>query len=285
MGSLLKRCYLGVKKGSYYALSLLVLSVLCFFTPIFSTLGLWLINQLPVPVVSEFQATANVQQNKSSASDQSYPLKQHTPSTAPTAYVVLGGGLTEKTSFDKSHSNDIRNSPKSDESKSNKDNQIVLNAYSLNRMQTVLAHYQQHPLPIIATGVEAPWMREWLAQQGVDNVITENASMNTCENARFTAKRLKLTNVYLVTDAYHMTRTRRQFGLNHIQTTPIIAPLPMRKDWLKPKNNAQHSRRTLYELAAYIRDIIAPQQNCREADEVSFATLLRSRKPEDVKTF
>ena len=86
-------------------------------------------------------------------------------------------------------------------------------------------------------------------------------------------------------DAYHMTRARRQFALNGIHTLPIPAPLPMQKGWLQPQNNAQHSRRTLYELAAYARDVFAPQDNCRQASEVSFETLLRSRKPENVKTF
>ncbi|PNK61941.1 YdcF family protein [Psychrobacter sp. FDAARGOS_221] len=209
----------------------------------------------------------------------------------PTAYVVLGGGLTEASSDDEKQAaapDTDTNTNTQDDKPTNTPlsaNNIVLNDYSLNRMKTVVAHYKIHPLPIIVTGVEAPWMRDWLTSYGIENVITENASMNTCENARFTAKRLKLSNVYLVTDAYHMTRTRRQFALNNIQTSPIVAPLPMQKSWSRPKDNAQHSRRTIYELAAYTRDIFAPQQNCRQADDVSFATLLHSRKPEAVKTF
>lgn len=284
-----------------------------FYTPVFSTVGLWVLNHLPIPKVVQHPnpvLTSPTAVNETVDNKHGTPMSLSLPfNNEPTAYVVLGGGLTEADTYQdqqsSAKSNETENAhqikssisasyqpkQKTDESEQqsptpslHKPN-IVLNDYTLKRMQTVMQYYQKNPLPIILTGVDAPWMQDWLYNYNIDNVITENASMNTCENARFTAKRLHLQNVYLITDAYHMTRARRQFALNGIHALPIPAPLPMEKGWLEPSNNAQHSRRTLYELAAYARDVFVPQDNCREASEVSFETLLRSRKPEDVKTF
>jgi|GEM_PF-280898 len=300
MGQALQRSLKAVQRGIIAVIMLLMLSVASFFTPLFSTIGLWVLNHLPIPEANHamrpliYDLNAN---QAESATAPTLPLNWRSEHE-PTAYVVLGGGLTEaghkpnrqKSAIaNKGSDTHVANRPPSSPAQKNtpqlSPNSIVLNQYSLNRMQTVIWHYKKNPLPIILTGVEAPWMRDWLLNYGIDNIITENASMNTCENARFTAKRLNLSDVYLITDAYHMTRTRRQFALNNIHTSPIVATLPMQKSWLHPKDNAQHSRRTLYELAAYARDVFAPQQNCRRASEVSFDTLLRSRKPEDVKVF
>jgi uncharacterized SAM-binding protein YcdF (DUF218 family) len=101
--------------------------------------------------------------------------------------------------------------------------------------------------------------------------------MNTCENARFTAKRIPLHHVYLITDSYHMARARRQFALNGINSTAINAPLPVRRDWREPAQNLSHSRRAVYEVAAYLRDVIRPQENCRQAKEVTSQQLLTPR--------
>ncbi|MGM8888214.1 YdcF family protein, partial [Psychrobacter sp. 1U2] len=112
----------------------------------------------------------------------------------------------------------------------------------------------------------------------------ENASMNTCENARFTAKRVPLYHVYLITDNYHMARARRQFALNGVNSTPINAPLPVSLDWMEPAQNLSHSRRAVYEIAAYLRDILRPQLDCRLAEDVSIQQLLTPRG-NAVKTF
>ena len=294
-------------------------AVISFYTPLFSTVGLWVLNKLPVPQVEH--ASQQVNRHQIQINDPALNLEAENASTSlnlkfnhqPTAYVVLGGGLTEadanSDSVNSSEKQQNNHPPSTSEpsseghqgdpkSANNTElvsattslhlpsmNNIVLNQYTLKRMQTVLKYQHIKPLPIVLTGVDAPWMQDWLLQQGIKNIVTENASMNTCENARFTAKRLHLRDVYLITDAYHMTRARRQFALNGIHTLPIPSELPMKKGWLSPKNNAQHSRRTLYELAAYTRDVFAPQDNCRQASEVSFETLLRSRKPENLKTF
>ena len=303
-----------VIKSSLIFLLLGLMTLVGFYTPVFSTVGLWVLNHLPIPkvvqhpspVLTSSTAVKDAVDNK----PLNTPLSLSLPfNHKPTAYVVLGGGLTEADTYQdhqktaKSQKTENAQQIKSSISasyqpkkKNDKPSQqpptsslhkpdIVLNDYTLKRMQTVMQHQRKNPLPIILTGVDAPWMQDWLYNYNIDNVITENASMNTCENARFTAKRLHLQEVYLITDAYHMTRARRQFALNGIHTLPIPAPLPMQKGWLQPQNNAQHSRRTLYELAAYARDVFAPQDNCRQASEVSFETLLRSRKPDNVKTF
>ena len=133
------------------------------------------------------------------------------------------------------------------------------------------------------SGAEAPWLKQWLNEQGIDGIISENASMNTCENARFTAKRIPLHHVYLITDSYHMARAQRQFALNNINSTAINAPLPAKRNWLQPAQNLSHSRRAVYEVAAYLRDVLRPQADCRRADEVSIEQLLTPRG--QVKTF
>ncbi|SUD91262.1 YdcF family protein [Psychrobacter phenylpyruvicus] len=303
-----------VIKTSLVFLLLGLMTLVGFYTPVFSTVGLWVLNHLPIPKVAQHPSpvlTSPTTVKESVDNKQpSTPMSLSLPfNNEPTAYVVLGGGLTEADTY-QDQQNSAKNNKtenarqiKSSISASYQPKQktdepaqksptsslhkpdIVLNDYTLKRMQTVMQYQRKNPLPIILTGVDAPWMQDWLYNYNIDNVITENASMNTCENARFTAKRLHLQNVYLITDAYHMTRARRQFALNGIRALPIPAPLPMEKGWLEPSNNAQHSRRTLYELAAYARDVFVPQDNCRQASEVSFETLLRSRKPEDVKTF
>lgn len=161
----------------------------------------------------------------------------------PTAMVVLGGGLTN-----------------------NKQNDIVLNKYTLLRLETAQQLYTQYDLPIIVSGKESPWMMRWLHQQKNWWVVPEKNSFNTCENAKFTAKSISVENIVLITDAYHMTRARRQFALNGISTMPNIAPLPQARSWTEPANNLQHSRRASYELLAFARDVLKPQTDCKPSN-------------------
>lgn len=209
----------------------IILVIISLFTPLFSQAIVYLFGLLPLPNIPSVSI-----------------------GSPPTAYVVLGGGLTN-----------------------DHNNQIILNNYSLNRARTAAGAYHDFPLPIVLSGAEAPWLSQWLIDHGIDALISENASMNTCENARFTAKRISLNHVYLVTDQYHMARARRQFALNGINSTPLSAPLPVKRDWAKPAHNLTHSRRAVYEVAAYLRDVIRPQSNCRQADEVSSEQLLTPR--------
>lgn len=208
-----------------------ILVLISLFTPLFSQAVVYVFMLLPLP---SMPSVAN--------------------SSPPTAYVVLGGGLTN-----------------------DHDNQIILNNYSLNRARTAATAYHDLPLPIVLSGAEAPWLGQWLIEHGIDGLISENASMNTCENARFTAKRIPLHHVYLITDGYHMARARRQFALNGINSTPIEAPLPVRRDWIKPAQNLSHSRRAVYEIVAYLRDVIRPQIDCRHANDVTSEQLLTPR--------
>ena len=217
-------------------LTMIVIVLVSLFTPLFSKAVVYMLMHLPLPTIDDAQAE-------------------------PSAYVVLGGGLTN-----------------------DENNRTILNAYSLNRARAAAAAYHDKPLPMVLSGAEAPWLKAWLIEHDVNDIISENASMNTCENARFTAKRADLQHVYLVTDGYHMNRARRQFALNNINTTPVVAPLPVNRSWSEPAHNLTHSRRAVYEVLAYLRDILRPQPNCRKATDVSTRELMTPRgkapKPE-----
>lgn len=175
----------------------------------------------------------------------------------PTATVLLGGGLTKK------------------------NGEIALNHYSQSRADIVIKYH--YDLPIITSGTESPWLQDYIKSALPDTVvISDNASMNTCENAIFTAKLLshhELTDsVYLVTDRYHMARARRQFAKAGIATTPQPAPLAINQSWSNLRDNLVHSRRTVYEMVALARDIFRPQTNCRGADEISLGEISTPRR-------
>lgn len=189
--------------------------VISLFTPLYSSVVLFLLNQITLP------NTAHLTQ-------------------PPTAVVVLGGGLTN-----------------------NRQNDIVINAYTQARLLKGEQTYHDYTLPIIVSGKESPWMMRWLQHHNIWWVVPEKNSFNTCENAKFTARTIHIHNVILVTDAYHMNRARRQFALNNIATLAVEANLPKPKDWTKLANNLQHSRRASYELIAFARDILQPQIDCQ----------------------
>ena len=165
----------------------------------------------------------------------------------PYAIVVLGGGLTLA------------------------DNQkdIVINRYTRLRLETTLAVEKNFSLPIVLSGVEAPYMQSWLEQRGIKAKLLENRSMNTCENTRFSSLLLQkkggAPTVLLITDRYHMPRTRRLFALNGIATIPVEAPMPTTlTQWQPAKQNYDHSRRANYEMLATIRDMLFGSSGCRE---------------------
>lgn len=165
----------------------------------------------------------------------------------PSAIVVLGGGLTL--------------------AKNRKD--IVVNDYTRLRLETTLQLEKQNNLPIVLSGVEAPYMQKWLNAHGVEAKLLENRSMNTCENTRFSSLLLQkkggAPKVMLVTDEYHMPRTRRLFAMNGIATVPVNAPMPTTLTAWKPAvQNYDHSRRANYELLATIRDAVFGVGDCRE---------------------
>lgn len=182
------------------------------------------------------------------------------PAPNPTALVVLGGGLTKKSG------------------------NIVMNHYTKSRANTTIALFATHPLPIITSGAESPWLVPYIKKNLPKNtaIVSDNASMNTCENAKFSAKLASHhtlgNSVFLITDRYHMARARRQFANAGIATSPQVAPIAINQSWTKPKNNWVHSRRAIYELVALTRDIVRPQPNCRRADDVGIDTIKTPRK-------
>lgn len=162
------------------------------------------------------------------------------------AIVVLGGGLG------RDHTREI-----------------VPNSFTALRLSQAILQQQATGLPLFLSGVEAPWMQRWLLAQGVEAFWLEPRSMNTCENARFSAllllKQGGAARVELVTDAYHMPRARRLFAQNGIETVPVVAPLPNDPSvWWPDQRNLVHTRRALHELAASIRDLWVGEINCRE---------------------
>ncbi|WP_374296068.1 YdcF family protein [Acinetobacter sp.] len=169
------------------------------------------------------------------------------PAHQPHAIVILGGGLTS----------------------GEQEGEIVVNAYTQKRLEQAVEVYQSHNLPIVLSGVEAPYMQKWLEQHQIHAQFLENRSMNTCENTRFSSLLLQkqggAPTVFLVTDAYHMARAKRLFAINGIATIPVIAPLPNTlTEWQPSKQNLMHSRRATYEILATMRDVWFGESNCRE---------------------
>ncbi|ENV07690.1 hypothetical protein F966_03547 [Acinetobacter higginsii] len=181
-----------------------------------------------------------LKKNKDSAAEQQ-SISQ------PNAIVVLGGGLTLGAN--------------------GKD--IVVNNYTRLRLEKTLQVEKKYALPIVLSGVEAPYMQAWLKERGVEAKLLENRSMNTCENSRFSSLLLQkkggAPTVILITDEYHMPRTRRLFALNGIETIPVIAPMPTKlTEWRPSEQNYDHSRRANYEMLATIRDMLFGSSDCRE---------------------
>ncbi|MCH7383414.1 MULTISPECIES: YdcF family protein [Acinetobacter] len=181
-----------------------------------------------------------LKKNKDSAAEQQ-SISQ------PNAIVVLGGGLTLGAN--------------------GKD--IVVNNYTRLRLEKTLQVEKKYALPIVLSGVEAPYMQAWLKERGVEAKLLENRSMNTCENSRFSSLLLQkkggAPTVILITDEYHMPRTRRLFALNGIETIPVVAPMPTTlTQWRPSEQNYDHSRRANYEMLATIRDMLFGSSDCRE---------------------
>ncbi|WP_151749718.1 YdcF family protein [Acinetobacter seifertii] len=199
------------------------------------------------PVVPEHQKAVSEPEQKVEDVRKNPLQPQPKKLSEPYAIVVLGGGLTLD--------------------KNGKD--IVVNSYTRLRLEKTLEVEQQNDLPIVLSGVEAPYMQAWLKKRGVDAKLLEQKSMNTCENTRFSSLLLQkkggAPTVMLVTDEYHMPRTRRLFALNGIETIPVIAPMPTALTrWQPSVQNYDHSRRANYELLATIRDMLFGSSDCRE---------------------
>ncbi|GAA5003863.1 YdcF family protein [Acinetobacter puyangensis] len=175
------------------------------------------------------------------------PYVLQRPAYQPHAIVILGGGLTiGKDKHD-----------------------IVPNLYTVKRLEQAVQIYNSHHLPILLSGVEAPYMQKWLDQHHIQAQFLENRSMNTCENTRFSSLLLQkqggAPTVFLITDAYHMPRSRELFAKNGIRTIPVVSPLPNAlTPWQPSRQNWMHSRRANYELLALIYNKLLGERNCRE---------------------
>ncbi|QER39788.1 YdcF family protein [Acinetobacter suaedae] len=200
---------------------------------------------VPLPVNKEQESSLSKDLHESKKNKQEMIDSKDT--NQPYAIVVLGGGLTL--------------------GENGKD--IVVNNYTRLRLERTLEVEKQYDLPIVLSGVEAPYMQAWLEERGIKAKLLENRSMNTCENSRFSSLLLQkkggAPKVILITDEYHMPRTRRLFALNGIETVPVVAPMPTKlTSWRPSEKNYDHSRRANYELLATIRDVLFGSSDCRE---------------------
>lgn len=162
------------------------------------------------------------------------------------AIVVLGGGLTR-----------------------DREGRITPNSYTQLRLMQAINQHRSTKLPIFLTGVESRYMQKFLQEHGESAQWLESSSMNTCENARFSALLLQrlggAPRVELVTDKWHIPRARWLFAMNGIDTVPIPAALPGDPaPWWPDSRNLTHTRRAVYELVAFTRDRWFGVVGCRE---------------------
>lgn len=162
------------------------------------------------------------------------------------AIVVLGGGLTR-----------------------DQHGVIIPNSFTQLRLLQAISQHRATGLPIFLTGVEAPYMQKFLQSHGESAQWLEARSMNTCENARFSALLLQTLGgaprVELVTDVWHIPRARWLFAMNGIETVAVPALLPGDPTpWWPDVRNLTHTRRAVHELIAFTRDRLFGVVGCRE---------------------
>ncbi len=162
------------------------------------------------------------------------------------AIVVLGGGLTR-----------------------DQQGAIIPNSYTQLRLLQAISQHRATGLPIFLSGVESPYMQRFLQLHGESAQWLEAQSMNTCENARFSALLLQTLGgaprVELVTDVWHIPRARWLFAMNGIETVAVPALLPGDPTpWWPDVRNLTHTRRAVHELIAFTRDRLFGVVGCRE---------------------
>ena len=162
-----------------------------------------------------------------------YPLEGSSDLSAPNGnwvplqegrIVVLGGGA-------------VRSVP--DALRQNFDGEI--GQASLKRVHMAYRIYRRVPYPLILSGgsvfgghdavSESEFMARALQMWGVplDNIVSEERSRNTRENALYTLEQLpdEVSTIYLVTSAIHMRRARRIFHrtLGRLERSVEIVPI------------------------------------------------------------
>lgn len=147
----------------------------------------------------------------------------------------------------------------------------TISEFGLVRIRYGAFLHKKTGLPIITTGgtgfakagapSEAQLMKQSLQNDfGISNIFTENESLNTAENARFTKQLLDkhgFKRVYLVTHAWHMPRSVDIFKANGINVIPAPTgfektgiPGEMLLDWLPSSLN--NTRWALHELIGHL---------------------------------
>jgi len=114
---------------------------------------------------------------------------------------------------------------------------FTVGGLTLRRLQTAASLHRRTGLPILVTGGSvprhAPPLADLMAQSlradfRVDVRWLERKSLDTWENARFTAEVLReagVTSIYLVTDAWHMRRALLAFEPTGLRVTAAPNPL------------------------------------------------------------
>ncbi|PLV55734.1 YdcF family protein [Thermotoga sp. SG1] len=153
------------------------------------------------------------------------------------AIVILGGGVERNTKTGDS-----------------------LSDSTMRRILTGFQVYRKYKLPIVVTGgslsslkPEAMIMKEYLISLGVPekNILVEDRSRNTYENALFTRKLIGDVPVLLVTDSIHMRRALHTFKKFFSEVVPYPAGCyfgnPEFVDFLPNATSFYLNSRTIYE--------------------------------------
>lgn len=138
------------------------------------------------------------------------------------AIVVLGGGLYQGQEYN---------------------NHILAGTYTLPRVHYGAYLAKAIKLPLAVSGIEGQAMRDSLLALGITTQFTEDKSLDTHQNAQFSAQLLHaqgIKKIVLVTDAWHMSRSVlafEQFGF-----TVLAAPTEFPEGaFLKPQAMLQPS--------------------------------------------
>lgn len=128
-----------------------------------------------------------------------------------------------------------------------------------NRLDAACMYLQSHPhVKVIVSGgqgkdediPEAHSMRNYLREHGVDEqrIFIEDRSTNTYENLKFSIDLYNVTHAVVVSNTYHLYRTKMIANRLGLQMEPLPAPTPKRS-----KKKA-YIRETAAVLKTYLFD-------------------------------
>lgn len=140
-----------------------------------------------------------------------------------------------------------------------------------DRLVHAVALYKAGKAPVIlvtggsATGArpEAQQMKDLLVVMGVParHILLENVSLNTRENALYSAQILQARNldqILLVTSAYHMRRSRALFEAQGLTVIPAptdyqqLVAKPVIPEWLPTVDSLYRTTDALHEILGYL---------------------------------